>query len=136
MYEGTIQYVDVNPQNGMDVTKKEQFIMEHCESFTDAEEQLYDYASGLTAVDVVAIKRSKIREVVNERKDEDDSIWLVELQTIFLTDEGEQRELKYKVLVFAKTFDNAKAFMSEYVKQGYSMDIVSIKKTKLKDVLI
>lgn len=134
-YEGIISYTSIN-EKGNDVCRKEQFIMECCESFADAEEQLYNYANGLTDVDVIAIKRSKIKEVANKRQDKEDAIWLVELQTIFLTDEGEEKELKYKVLVFAKTLDNAKSFMSEYVKQGYSMDIVSIKKTKLKDVLI
>lgn len=134
IYEGTITFIQVDDK-GIDRAKKQMFVIDNAEIFFDAENRLYKYADGLTAADVVAVKRSKVKEIVNERKTEDDLIWLTELQDVFLTDEGEEKELRYRVLVFAKTFDDAKAILSEYIKQGYSMEIVSIKKTKFDDVL-
>lgn len=134
IYEGTITFIQVYDK-GIDRAKKQMFVIDNAEMFFDAERILYEYADGLTAADVVAVKRSKVKEIVNKRKTEDDLIWLTELQDVFLTDEGEEKEMRYRVLVFAKTFDDAKAIMSEYIKQGYSMEIVSIKKTKFEDVL-
>lgn len=134
MYEIKISYVVVD-KNGNDKTVRESLVLENAESFANAEEIGYDYGSGLTAIDVTDIKRSKIKEVVNQHTSDDEYLWLVELLSIFTTEEGEEREQKYKVLVFAKTFNAAKTFMSEYIKQGYSMDIVGIKKTKFTEVL-
>lgn len=134
MYEIKISYVVVD-KNGNDKTVRESLVLANAESFANAEEIGYDYGSGLTAIDVTDIKRSNIKEVVNEHTSDDEHLWLVELMGVFTTDEGEEKELKYKVLVFAKTFNAAKTFMSEYIKQGYGMDIVGINKTKYTDVL-
>lgn len=134
MYEIKISYVVVD-KNGNDKTVRESLVLENAESFANAEEIGYDYGSGLTAIDVTDIKRSKIKEVVNQRTSDDEYLWLVELMSTFTTEEGEEREMKYKVLVFAKTFNAAKTFMSEYIKQGYAMDIIGIKKTNYTEVL-
>ena len=134
MYEIKISYVVVD-KNGNDKTVRESLVLENAESFANAEEIGYDYGSGLTAIDVTDIKRSKIKEVVNQRTSDDEYLWLIELMSTFTTEEGEEREMKYKVLVFAKTFNAAKTFMSEYIKQGYAMDIIGIKKTKFTEVL-
>ena len=43
--------------------------------------------------------------------------------------------MKYRILLFAPTFDKAKAFVTEYLAQGYDMELVSLKLTKLTDVI-
>ena len=96
MYEGTIQFI-TQDKRGNDKLVKEQFILEHCESFSDAEEQLFDYGSGLTEIDVIAIKRSKLKEIANERTSEDEKIFLATLVDIFLNDDGSEKEIKYTI---------------------------------------
>ena len=72
MYEITITFTEID-KNGNDRNKKENLILENAESFADAEQIGYDYGSGLTAIDVVSIKRSKLKEIVNERPFNDDT---------------------------------------------------------------
>ena len=134
MYEGTITFVTTDYKNN-EKTVRQSLVVENAESFADAESQLYEYGSVLEAIDVVALRRSQIKEIINTRKSDKDLLWMAELQDIYLAEDGEEKQIKYKVLLFANKFDNAKSIMSEHVKQGYSMEIVSIKKTKFKDVL-
>lgn len=134
MYEGTITFIQVDDK-GIDRNRKESYVLENAISFSDAEDKLLDYGEGLTAIDVASIKRSKVKEIINTRKSDEEMIFAAELQDVFLNEDGTEKEIKYKVLLFAKTFDEAKAIMSEHIRQGYSMEIVSIKKTKFDDVL-
>lgn len=136
MYEIQITHV-VLDKKGNDKTRKENLILENIDTFAQAEECGYEYSQGLslTDADVVAIKRSKLKEIVNERQSNDDLIWIAELQDVFLTDEGEEKTIKYKMALFAKTFSSAKSIMSEYIKQGYNMVLIGIKLSKFNEVL-
>ena len=64
MYEVKLNYTIVD-KKGNDKIKCENLILEHAESFADAEQIGYDYGSGLTGIDVISIKRSKLKEIVN-----------------------------------------------------------------------
>lgn len=134
IYEGTITYVTVN-EKGNDQNVKEQLILENAESFTDAEEQLYDYGSGCTALDVTNIKRSKLKEIANERADNDEKIFVATLLDVFLAEDGSEKELKYDIAFFSKSMDAAHAYIREYASQGYNMSIKGIKETKFVDIL-
>lgn len=135
MYELQINYVTVD-NRGNDRNVKENLVLLNATSFADAEEIGYKYGDGLTDIDVVSIKRSKIKEVLNERSKETDLIWQAELMTLFCDDEGNEKQIKYKTILFAETFDSAKAFISEYMRQGYDdMSLVSLKLTKFNEVI-
>lgn len=134
MYELQINYVTVD-NRGNDRNVKENLILEHATSFADAEELGYKYGDGLTDIDVVSIKRSKIKEVLNERGDDSDLIWQAELMDVLHDDDGNEKEIKYKTILFAQSFDSAKAFISEYMRQGYDMSLVSLKLTKFTTVI-
>ena len=135
MYELQINYVTVD-NRGNDKNVKENLVLLNATSFTDAEEMGYKYGDGLTDIDVVSIKRSKIKEVLNERGNETDLIWQAELMTLFYDDEGNEKQIKYKTILFAQTFDAAKAFVTEYMRQGYDdMSLVSLKLTKFNEVI-
>ena len=139
MYEIVLNYVAVNPKNGSDVNKKESLILEHAESFADAEQIGYDYGSGLTAVDVVSIKRSKLKEIVNERPFNDDTckIYVAQIVDHFVDMETEEtKDIKYSVALFAHDMKEAHQAIEQYMKQGLEdMDLVGIKETKFNDVL-
>lgn len=135
MYELQINYVTVD-NRGNDRNVKENLVLLNATSFAEAEEIGYKYGDGLTDIDVVSIKRSKIKEVLNERSKETDLIWQAELMTLFCDDEGNEKQIKYKTILFAETFDSAKAFVTEYMRQGYDdMSLVSLKLTKFNEVI-
>lgn len=139
MYEIVLNYVAVNPKNGSDVSKKENLILEHAESFADAEQIGYDYGSGLTAVDVVSIKRSKLKEIINEQPSGDETckIYVAQIVDHFVDIETEEtKDIKYSVALFAHDMKEAHQAIEQYMKQGLEdMDLVGIKETKFSGVL-
>ena len=136
MYEGTISFVIVD-KNGNDKTIKNQLIVVNCESFGNAEEQLYNFGGSLTGIDVVAIKRSKIREIVNERQNDDEKIFFATIIDKFYdADKDETTETQYVVALFATDISNAHRIVNDYMKQGFEdMELVGLKCTKVVDVL-
>ena len=136
IYEGTISYVGID-NRGNDKAIKENYVLQGKETFSDAEECLYkDFEEyHLTDFDVIALKRSSIKEIANERTNDNDLLWIAEMQNTFTDDNGVEKVTKYKVLFYSQTFDSAKTFISNYVKQGYDLDLVSLKLTKFKDIL-
>lgn len=135
MYEIKISYTTID-EKGNDKQKSENLILENAESFADAEQMGYDYGSGLTALDVVAVKRSKIKEIANERTSDDEKIFLATLVDIFLEDDGTEKPIRYTIAFFSKTMASANAYITEYTKQGYNMSITKIIESNFNDVLI
>ena len=138
MYEIQILYVTVDAK-GNDRNTKENLILEHAESFADAEQIGYDYGSGLTGIDVVSIKRSKLKEIVNERpfNDETCKIYIAQIVDHFVDLETEEtKDIKYSVALFAHDMKEAHQAIEQYMKQGLEdMDLVGIKETNFTDVL-
>ena len=137
IYEVQITYVTVD-NRGNDKNVKENLVVQNAISFADAEEAGYEYGQGLNLneVDVVGVKRSKVKEVLNTCQHDDDLIWQAELMDVFHDDEGNEKEIKYKTILFAQSFDSAKAFVTEYMRQGYDdMSLVSLKLTKFNEVI-
>lgn len=134
MYEIQITFVKVDSK-GNDRNVKENLILEHAESFADAEQIGYDYGSGYTGLDVVAIKRSKIKEIANERTSDDEKIFLATLVDVFLNEDGTEKEMKYTIAFFSKNMATANVYINEYAKQGYNMSITKIVESKYDDVL-
>lgn len=137
MYEGTISYVTVN-NKGDDCTVKEQYILEHAESFTDAETILYEAFSGYTALDVIALKRSKLKEIVNERPFNDDTckVYFATICDFFHDDNDVVKEIKYTVALFAHDINEAHQAVKQYMSQGLEdMELKQLKETKIMDVL-
>lgn len=138
MYEIQITFVEVDSK-GNDRNRKQNFILEHAESFANAEEIGYDYGSGLTAIDVVNIKRSKLKEIVNEKPfgDETCKIYVAQIVDHFVdVDTEETKDIKYSVALFAHDMKEAQQAIEQYMKQGLEdMDLVGIKETNFTDVL-
>lgn len=138
MYEIQITFVEVDSK-GNDRNRKQNLILEHVESFANAEEIGYDYGSGLTAIDVVSIKRSKLKEIVNEKPfgDETCKIYVAQIVDHFVdVDTEETKDIKYSVALFAHDMKEAHQAIEQYMKQGLEdMDLVGIKETNFTDVL-
>lgn len=134
IHEVTIAFT-VAGKNGEGKTVKEQYLVANRNLFAEVEDAMYVGFDGYKDLDVIAVKRSRIKEIINTRQSEDDLIWMAELQDTFVDDDGKEKYIKYKVVLYSKTFDTAKAFISEYIKQGYNLALVSLKLTKFEEVL-
>lgn len=135
IYEVTINYTKFDEEKQTEKSVKENFIVNEAESFADAETQAYEYCKAFKDAEVVAIKQSKIKEIANERKDTDDAIWLAEMQDVFIDDNDNEKPIKYRVLFHSQTYESANAFITDYAKQGYDMQLVSLKLTKFSEVI-
>lgn len=133
IYEASVQYTG-RDNDGNDITVKEKYVLEDEPSFSSVEERLYKIFSDKD-FDVTAIKRSKIKEIANRRVGQEDLMWIAEVQDVFHDDAGNEKYMKYKILFYSRTFDTAKTFITEYIKQGYDMTLISLKLTKFIDVL-
>lgn len=136
IYEVKVQYERVE-EDGNSQTHKEYYVIDGCDTFTEAEEKaLVAFAcDNINDLDVTEIKRSKVREIANSGEGGVDKMFLAEVKDVFVKDDGTEKDIKYKILFFAKNFDDAKIFISEYIRQGYNMLLVCLKETKFIDVL-
>lgn len=81
--------------------------------------------------DVIAVYQSQIKEIVNG-KEHDKPLFKATLVQDFVTDSGATKELKYRVLVHADSFQEANDLLRDYVKQGLEdMRIDAINKTRI-----
>lgn len=136
IYEGTITYVTID-KNGNDKNVKDSFILDNVETFGEVENRLYDDFGSLTNFDVTSIKRSKLKEIVNKRSDEEERIFVADVAYTFIDEESEEEKIIiYKMALYAKNYDEAYKTILNYLKQGYQdMEIVSLKKTSFVDIL-
>ena len=135
LYETKVSYKTRN-DDGKDVLKKESYIVCDCVAFAQAEEKTYEAFNYDTFkdVDVTDIKRSRIKEIANVRKENTDKVFMAEIQDVFIDDNGDEKQIKYKIAFFAKDIDKAMSFITQYIKQGYDMLLVTLKETKFIDV--
>ena len=135
IYEIQAQFTRIDGK-GNDKVIKEKYMVENAESFGDAETQGYNHCDGETDLDIVAIKRSKVREIINKKSaTEDEKIWFADVADVRTNDDGEEVEIIYKVALYATSWDDANAKVKYYLSQGFDMTILSIKKTKFTEVI-
>lgn len=135
IYEITTSYTTVD-NNGNDKVVKEKYLVENVNTFSEAEYLGLEEVGDLENGDVIAIKRSKLREIINKRSNDNEEIYIAEIADIRINDDGEQVELTYKVACFAINFDDAHSKINLYIKQGLD-DMVArgIKHTKFLGVI-
>ena len=135
IYEIQVQYTTIDPKSGNDKIAREKYLVENVETFAEAEAKGYEWWDGETNLDVIAVKRSKVKEIINTRQSNEDLIWIAETQDVFTTDDGDEKYIKYKVILFAKTIASAHAIMENYIKQGYNMELIGVKLTGFENLL-
>jgi hypothetical protein len=72
---------------------------------------------------------------LNSRNTGDDKIFVADIADVQHNDDGEEVELVYKVALFALNVDAAYNYIKSYLKQGYNMTLVGLKKTKYNEVI-
>lgn len=134
IYEATITYL-TRDNNGNDKQMKKSYIVDNVETFAQVEELLYQEFQNLTDIDVIAIKRSNINEIINRCSNADEKIWLADIVQMFVDENGAEKEMRYKFSFFSLNTDTAFQYVKEYLKQGYDdMELVGLKKTRFQDI--
>ena len=134
IYESTVQFTTVYAHvNDRDV--KQRFIIKEAMLHGEAEGITYKECHEQTDIDVIAVKRSKIKEILNKRQSDADYIFIADVADITTDENGEEKELVYKMAFYANNADNAFNFIMAYLRQGYNMTLVGLKKTKYNEVL-
>lgn len=133
-FEVQVKLIKMNDK-GVDKPTTEKIIVKDINLFSEAEFAAMQEYNG--EADVVAMKISKIKEFVNSRSNDEEDIYFVTIEDLFVDcDTGEVKSMLYHVALFAETIDSAKDIANEYIKQGLSdMTLVAIKKTKFIDLI-
>lgn len=133
-FEVQVKLIKMNDK-GVDKPATEKIIVKDVNLFSEAEFAAMQEYNG--EADVVAMKISKIKEFVNSRSNDEEDIYFVTIEDLFVDgDTGEVKSMLYPVALFAETIDSAKDIANEYIKQGLSdMTLVAIKKTKFIDLI-
>lgn len=136
MYEVKYSYTTID-NKGNDKVVKNTIICEHAASFGDAEEIAYNFANGETDLDVIAVKRSSIKEIINRRASDNDKIFLATIIDYFYVEGKEEPvENKYILALHAEDINKAHAIVREHLKQGLDdMELVALKCTKIVDII-
>ena len=127
-------------EQGVNVNKNEEYLVKDCELHAEAEQRGYEYASEyqFNDADIVSVKRSNIREFVNEVASEDETIiYDAIIADIYINENtGKEKELKYHVGVFAKSMSDATKKVYEYMNQGLNdMRFIGVKETKIVEII-
>ena len=135
LYEITTKTTRVK-EDGSEKEVTERYITD-CELFSEAEYagmKTYKDASG--GGDVIAIKRSNVREIVNE-SDDKDYYYKATIVDTFIDDKTEkEKELRYYVLIRADNLTEATSKANDYLRQGLSdMRLDGIVKTNILELL-
>ena len=110
--------------------KQETYIMEK-EVFAQAE---YAVMSFLTACknegtvedfEITALKMSVIKEIITQYQGE--QTFIITLRDTMLMDDGTEKQIKYKALLWADNISDAMSHARETSRQGYNMQIDGIK---------
>ena len=114
---------------------KFKLLIENASTFSEAEYKSLDYVGGKG--DVVALKLMKrLMEIINTKRNEEEALYYVNIESIFVDDNGKEKATKYVVGVYAKDIETATERASGYIKEGLSdMRFMSIKLAKVENVI-
>ena len=121
--------------DGTEKEVNERYITD-CLTFAEAEQKgMEAYSADNTDGDVVAVKRSNVREIVNENEEKQHYFKATIVDT-FTDDNGNEKELKYYVLIRADNLTEATAKANEYMRQGLEdLRLDGIVKTNILELL-
>lgn len=127
----------VQDKKGNDKKVKETFLVENMVSFGDAETTVQTYWN--CECDILAVSLSKVMEVLNyptSKEKEELRVFRAVLIQTFMDDNGEEKESKYPIVLWAKDLETAMSDVKAYITQGYGdMSIHSITKSKICEII-
>ena len=122
--------------DGTEKEVNERYITD-CLTFAEAEQKgMEAYSADNVDGDVVAVKRSNVKEIVNENEEKQHYFKATIVDT-FIDDKTEkEKELRYYVLIRADDISEATVKAKEYMRQGLQdMRLDGIVKTNILELL-
>ena len=101
------------------------------EFFSEAEYQVMQVLSQeqsegtVESFEIVSLRQSPVKEVCTQYQGA--TSFMATLRDIFLADDGTEKELKYKVLLWADSLSEAMARTNVFSRQGYNMNVDGLK---------
>lgn len=134
-YEANTKVTRLN-EKGEEKQVIERYVIQNCETFSEAEERAAKtYSDYNMDGEVVAIKRSNLYEIVNENAHKE-KYFRAKLGSIFTDDNGKEKMTYYHVLLSADDMDEAQKIMKEYMNQGMQdFVLLEVKETKVTDLI-
>jgi hypothetical protein len=133
IHEVTLKRVVVDSK-GNDKEIKENYLVENKVFCAEAEAKMFEYWNA--ECEVTSVRQSKIMEFASQRANDEQEIYLAEVESIFVDEDGEEKATKYVVGLFSISVEEATNMMKEYMRQGIQdMRLVSVKRTKIADLL-
>ena len=109
--------------------KTETFIVPNCELFVNAEHavmsSLTNEGNTIEEYQIQSLKLSQIKEIADQFSGEHN--YIATLKDIFHEDNGTEKTMKYKVLLWADNLTQANANVEQMAREGYDMQIEGIK---------
>lgn len=135
MFHEVILSRTIQDNKGFDKSVTEKYFTENKEFLAESEQALMQEFNG--ECEVTMVKQSKLREFVNGRENDDQSIYIITLESLFVNEStGEETTTKYNVGLFATSIPEATAIAMDYCAQGLEdLSLVSVKRTKWIDVI-
>lgn len=138
-YHIKVKYDSIS-ESGKSIVKSEEYLVENAELHGEAECKGYEHTSNykMDNADIVSVKRSNIREMINEMSDDvEDIIYDAVIADVFIDEKnGKEKEMRYHVGVYAKSVEDATKKVNEYMKQGMeNFRFISVKETKVVEIL-
>lgn len=110
--------------------KQETFVLDK-EFFAEAEYKVSELLTGykdegtIDNFEIISLRQSGVKEIVTQYQGED--TFIASLRDTFLQEDGTEKVLKYKVLLWANDITEAMSHTRELAQQGYDMQIDSLK---------
>ena len=110
--------------------RMETFLVPDCELFSNAEYRVFQTlneeqeAGYVSSSEIVSLKQSPIKEIATQFTGQ--FTFIATLKDIWLDDDGNEKALKYKVLLWADNLTDANANALQLSRQGYDMQIEGI----------
>lgn len=109
--------------------KTETFIVPNCELFVNAEHtvmnSLTNDGNTVEEYQIQSLKLSQIKEIADQFSGEHN--YIATLKDIFHENDGTEKTMKYKVLLWADNLTQANTNVEQMARQGYDMHIEGIK---------
>lgn len=134
LYEVVSRRIVIDKKTGNDKSVTEKFIVKDEELCAGAEQRMLEYYNGEN--ECILVKQCGIREIINERSDETQSVYLATIEEVFVGDEGSEKTSKYVLALFSGNIEEATQFTSDFLKQGLEdFRLISMKRTKIIDII-
>lgn len=119
--------------NGKTKRRTETYIIPDCELFVNAEHTVMqkwaeEQELGLVeSSEILSLKQSSIKEICEDTLPGSAFSFIATLKDLFHDDNGNEKSLRYQVLLWANDLSQANQRTQQLARQGYDMQIEGIK---------